>query len=129
MSDEPSSNEHLAQARELVKVRPEQVKQLEGLADVWMKQLRSRPPANEQEREHYRGKAQEFRRAIDGQLQQARAAVLVAADLLTNADGLTSPQQAAALREQIAPVLANEAATARAVASALEVCVLIDELT
>lgn len=129
VTEGPSLNELLADARELVNVRPQLVRMVEGQARVWKEQLNSRPPTNEQEREHYRGKAAEFRALICAQLDIMVKASLFVGELIPRLDELSAPEQAAVLREQLDPILANEAATAGALASALDVVVLIDELT
>ena len=93
------------------------------------RQLTSHPPTTEAEREHYRTKAAEFRQLARAQLSNVSELGTMIGELINRLGELTGSEQAAVLREQLGPVLANEAKTVHAVASVLEVCTLIDGLT
>jgi hypothetical protein len=122
-------NELLDEARRLVGARPALADTVETQARTWKAQLASRPPTNEHERQHYRAKAAEFRQLADAQLENVSEAGRMIGELIAHLGELSSPERAAVLRDQVGPVLGNEAKTVAAVASVLEVCLLIDDLT
>ena len=124
-----SINELLAEARQLVETRPALAGTVEKQVLTWKQQLASRPPATEAERDHYRTKAAEFRQLAQAQLSNVSEVGTMVGELINRLRELSGSEQAAVLREQLGPVLANEAKTVQAVASVLEVCILIDGLT
>jgi hypothetical protein len=124
-----SINELLAEARQLVGTRPALTDTVEKQALAWKEQLASHPPTNDREREHYRNKAAEFRHLARAQLDSVSQVGTMIGELTSRLGELSGPEQAAVLRDQLGPVLGNEAKTVNAVASVLEVCILIDSLT
>jgi hypothetical protein len=125
----PSINELLAEARQLVRTRPALANTVEKQALAWKAQLAEHPPNNDHEREHYRQKAAEFRQLARAQLENVSQVGTIIGQLISRLDELSGSEQAAVLRDQLGPVLANEAKTANAIASVLEVCVVIDGVT
>jgi len=101
----------------------------EAQATEWAAHLRSHPPANEGERQHYRTKAAEFRRFQATRLAEMEKTARTVAELLRRLDTAPGDDQVLILRKQLGSVLEGEAATARALASVLEVCLEIDGLT
>ena len=124
-----SINELLAEARQLVGTRPALADTVEKQALAWKEQLASRPPTNDRDSEHYRNKAAEFRHVARAQLAHVSQVGMMIGELISRLGELSRPERAAVLRDQLGPVLGDEAKTVNAVASVLEVCILIDSLT
>ena len=103
-------------------------RQAEDRAHQWKAQLQSNPPANEPGRQHYRGRAVEFRRLHAERLQNMEKVTLQVADLIHRLDALSEEDQVVVLRQQIGSMLEGQAATARALASVLEICLEIDRV-
>lgn len=101
----------------------------EAQSNEWMTHLRSRPPTNDAERQHYRDKAAEFRTLYTARLGDMEQSARLVAELVAQIEAQAGDDQVIILRKHLGPVLEGEAATARALASVLEVCLEIDSLT
>ncbi|MDQ6804448.1 MAG: hypothetical protein M3065_05680 [Actinomycetota bacterium] len=100
--------------------------QTEQAAQTWKSQLESAGPGDAPQ---LRAKAEQFREMKDDRLAILAQACEKVAKLISRLDEIEPERQAIVLRTQIATILNGEAATARALASVLEVCIAIDQKT
>lgn len=102
---------------------------VERQASEWMAHLTAHPPASDEERQHYRTKRDELRHLTTERLHDMAEATTLASQLLANVESLAPEDQVLVLRKHLGSILERAAATARALATVVEVCAKIDDVT